>query len=99
MNLQDTMSEMLHRDLSVEEARRLADEQFGMLATYLQEQWRKDKAVIVWQIEDVKSLDETLSDQAASTILENFERNHDGSMEQMWLDLQYHIDEFKREQA
>jgi hypothetical protein len=96
MKLQETMSDMLHRDLTIEEARVLADEQFGMLATYLREQYEADKAIITWQIEDVQGLDDSLSDQAALTILKNFENHHEGSMESMWLDLQYHIDEFKR---
>lgn len=39
MNLTQTMSKMLKRDLSTEDARRLADEQFGMLATHLKEQY------------------------------------------------------------
>jgi predicted RNase H-like HicB family nuclease len=39
MNLTQTMSKMLKRDLSTDEARRLSDEQFGMLAAYLREQY------------------------------------------------------------
>ena len=37
MTLQKTISEMVGREVSVEEARRIADEQFGRLYTYLKE--------------------------------------------------------------
>lgn len=57
-----------------------------------------NKIAITWSIEDVKSLDASLTDEQAREVLHNFSRHHDGSMEQMWLDLQYHVDEFHREQ-
>lgn len=55
------------------------------------------QVAIVWSIEDVKELDESLTDEQALEVLKNFENHHEGSMEQMWLDLQYHLDEFKSE--
>jgi hypothetical protein len=97
MNLQETMSEMAHRELTLEEAKDFCNDQFGRVATYLREQYAKDKAIITWQIEDVKSLDENLTDEEAITILKSFEGCCDGSMEQMWYDLQFHVDEFKKE--
>lgn len=56
-----------------------------------------DKISLVWSIEDVKSLDSTLTDEECREVLRNFERHHEGSMEQMWLDLRYHIDCLKEE--
>ena len=53
---------------------------------------------IIWSIEDVQGLDKKLTDEQAFEVLKNFEKHHDGSMEQMWLDLRYHIDEYKREE-
>lgn len=50
---------------------------------------------IVWDIDDVKGLDDSVSDAQAMEVLRNFERHHEGSMEQMWYDLQYHLDEVK----
>ncbi len=50
---------------------------------------------IIWDIDDVKELDDSLTDEQAMDVLRAFERQHDGSMEQMWLDLQYHLDEYK----
>lgn len=59
---------------------------------------RGDAIAISWHIDDVKSLDDKLTDDEAREILANFESNHDGSMEQMWYDLQYHVDEFREAQ-
>jgi hypothetical protein len=56
-----------------------------------------DTITITWHIEDVKELDDTLTDDEARQVLASFERNHDGSMMAMWEDLQYHVDEFNRE--
>ena len=53
---------------------------------------------LIWSIEDVQGLDKKLTDEQAFEVLKNFEKHHDGSMEQMWLDLRYHIDEYKREE-
>lgn len=57
-----------------------------------------NKIAITWHIDDVKSLDDSLSDEQAREVLHNFQRHHDGSMQAMWEDLQYHVDEFHREQ-
>ena len=57
----------------------------------------KTQIAIIWSIEDVKSLDDTLTDEQAFEVLQNFEHHHEGSMEQMWHDLQYHVDEYKEE--
>lgn len=57
---------------------------------------RGDAIAISWHIDDVKSLDDTLTDKQAREILANFERNHDGSMEQMWQDLQFHVNEVEK---
>ena len=60
---------------------------------------RGDAIMISWHIDDIKGLDDSLTDDEAREILENFDRHHEGSMEAMWDDLKYHIDEFKREKA
>lgn len=54
-----------------------------------------DAIAISWHIDDVKGLDGTLTDEEAREILANFNKHHEGSMEQMWHDLQYHIDYYK----
>jgi predicted ribonuclease toxin of YeeF-YezG toxin-antitoxin module len=56
---------------------------------------RGDAIAISWHIDDVKGLDDSLTDDQAREILSNFEQNHDGSMQAMWEDLQLHIDWFK----
>lgn len=63
------------------------------------EEYENGNAVAIsWHIDDVKSLDDTLTDEQAREILANFERHHEGSMETMWEDLQYHVDNWKEEQ-
>lgn len=57
--------------------------------------WNVEDVTITWNVEDVKSLDPTLRQDECREILQVFERHHEGSMEQMWLDLQYHVDEYK----
>ena len=52
---------------------------------------------ISWHVDDVISLDSSLSVEQAKTILKSFENNHDGSMNQLWQDLQYHVNEYKRQ--
>lgn len=101
MNLQQTMSKLAHRELTLEEAKDFCNNQFGMVNTYLIEQWRENKAVIVWQIEDVQSLEggEKLTDAQALEVIKAFEKHHDGSMESMWEDLKYHLENWKDEQT
>jgi Ca2+-binding EF-hand superfamily protein len=63
---------------------------------FTQEEYDKGNAIhIDWHIDDVKSLDDTLTDDQARKILKGFERNHDGSMGSMWEDLQFHVDNFE----
>jgi hypothetical protein len=50
---------------------------------------------IVWDIEDVKSLDGDLSDDQALGILLTAEHQHDASIGVNWDVLQYWIDEFR----
>jgi len=57
----------------------------------------KKQIAIIWSIEDVKSLDDTLTDDQAFMVLQAFELNHDGSMLAMWEDLQLSLDECVRE--
>ncbi len=56
---------------------------------------RGDAVAFSWHIDDVKGLDNGLTDEQAREILSNFERRHDGSQESMWEDLQLHVDMFK----
>ncbi len=58
---------------------------------------RGDAIAISWHIDDVKGLDSSLTDEQAREILARFEKHHEGSMEAMWWDLQFHIDNFKEE--
>ena len=53
---------------------------------------------IIWDIDDVKGLDDSLTDEQAFAILKEFDKHKDGSMESMWLDLQYHIDNNRLEE-
>ena len=104
MNLQQTMSAMVGRELSLDEAKDFCNNQFGRVATYLREQEQKDKFIITWQVADVHGLLEDMeapkiTDEQAVEVLKRFERHHEGSMEQMFLDLQYHLDEWLTEQA
>ena len=58
--------------------------------------YEKGNAIdISWHIDDVKSLDKTLTDGQAREVLANFNNHHESSMESMWDDLQYHIDELR----
>lgn len=50
---------------------------------------------IIWSIDDVLGLDDSLTDEQAFEVLKRFENHHEGSMEQMWWDLEYHLDEYK----
>lgn len=59
---------------------------------------RGDAIAISWHIGDIQGLDDSLTDEQARTVLSNFERHHEGSMEAMWEDLKLHIDMFKEEQ-
>lgn len=56
----------------------------------------KRQIAIIWSIEDVQGLNSELSDEQAFEVLKRFEQHHEGSMEQMWYDLQYHVDEYGR---
>lgn len=60
---------------------------------------RGDAIAISWHIDDIKEIDPDLTDDQAREILANFDNHHEGSMESMWEDLKYHIDEFKESQA
>jgi hypothetical protein len=51
-----------------------------------------DKVTIVWQVEDVKSLHPEFTDEQCRETLARFEKHHEGSMDAMWSDLQYHAD-------
>jgi hypothetical protein len=54
---------------------------------------------ISWHIDDVKSLDNTLTDEQAREVLARFDHHHEASMETMWDDLKFHIDLYREEQA
>lgn len=56
---------------------------------------RGDAIAISWHIDDVKEFDPKLTDDEAREILANFENHHEGSMESMWDDLQFHVNNFK----
>lgn len=52
---------------------------------------------ISWHIDDVKAIDDSLNDEQARQVLANFADHHEGSMESMWDDLQYHVNNFKED--
>ena len=54
-----------------------------------------DNCTIVWMPEDVLYLDDTLTDEQASWILERMERKHDASLGITWDTIQFWIDEVK----
>lgn len=56
-----------------------------------------DTISFTWSIEDVKSIDSSLTDDEAREILANFESHHEGSMDAMWQDLDLHVGMFNRE--
>jgi hypothetical protein len=56
---------------------------------------RGDAVAISWHIDDVKSIDPSLTDDQAREVLANFERHHEGGMETMWEDLKFHVNYFK----
>lgn len=65
---------------------------------FTQEEYdRGDAIALSWHIQDVKEFDPELTDQQARQILANFADHHDGSMQAMWDDLQYHVQKFKEE--
>lgn len=74
---------------------------------YTQEVYdRGDAIAISWHIEDIRSILEqhedydpnnTLTDDECRQILAAFDKHHEGSMEAMWQDLDYHIDNFNEE--
>lgn len=55
----------------------------------------EDEISIVWSIEDVKSLDDSLTDDECREILQAAVNNHDATIGINWDVLQYHIDELK----
>ncbi len=57
-----------------------------------------DAIAISFHIDDVKGLDDTLTDEQARDILSRFERHHEGSDEALWEDLKLHIDMWKEDQ-
>ena len=55
-----------------------------------------DEISISWHIDDVKSLDESLSDDDCRVILQRAEHDHDATIGINWEVLQYYIDEYKK---
>ena len=55
-----------------------------------------DEISITWCVEDVKSLDENLTDDECRQVLQMALRNHDATIGVNWDVLQCHIDELKR---
>lgn len=56
-----------------------------------------DTVSFSWHIEDVKSINDKLTDEQAREVLGNFEKHHEGSMEAMWEDLAYHVREVQND--
>lgn len=64
----------------------------------MHEQLAKEKKIaFVWGVEDVIGLDPSLTEEQAWEVLQAFEHHHEGSMESMWADLEFHISRFKEE--
>lgn len=56
-----------------------------------------DSISLVWHIDDILSLDDSLTDDEAREILQAVEHGHDASIGVNWDTLEYYIDDFKRE--
>lgn len=57
-----------------------------------------DEISITWHIEDVKSLDESLTDQDAKEILQYVNRRHDATIGVNWDMIQSCVNEWKEDQ-
>lgn len=54
-----------------------------------------DAIAFSWHIDDVKSIDSSLTDEQAREVLSNFNSYHDGSQEAMWEDLKINVNWYK----
>ena len=56
----------------------------------------KDEISITWHIDDVKSLDDSLTDKQCREVLQMAKNKHDAIIGINWDTLQYHIDELRK---
>jgi hypothetical protein len=54
-----------------------------------------DEISITWHIDDVKSLDNKLTDDQAREVLQLVKNNHDATIGVNWDNIQFHIDGLK----
>lgn len=93
-NLQQTMSAMAGRELTLEEAKDFCNDQFGRVATYLREQYEADKCVIYWTAEDIHAVsDDEISEEQCTEILKNLERNFDANAGIDWDTLRAEVED------
>ena len=57
----------------------------------------EDNCTIVWMPEDVLSLDDTLTDDQVSWVLDYMERKHDATLGISWDTIQWLIEEVKQD--
>ena len=57
----------------------------------------EDNCTIVWMPEDVLALDDTLTDEQVSWVLERMEHKHDATLGISWDTVEYWIQEVKRD--
>lgn len=60
--------------------------------------YSRDTIELSWHIDDVKSLDDSLTDEQARQILQMVKHNHDASIGVNWETLEVNIDMFKADQ-
>jgi len=67
---------------------------------FTKETYNKGNAIAFsWHIDDVKSIQNSLTDEQAREILARFENNHNGSHEAMWEDLRLSVDWYKENKS
>ena len=55
MNLQDTVSKILKKEVTLEEAKDFANNQFGVLSTFLKEELNKENKELIGIVKEVSS--------------------------------------------
>lgn len=110
MTLQETVSKIVGKEVTIEFAMEFANNQFGLLATYLREKSEMsiDKAKetlsdngyfgITWTLPDIIQRAEDdgyiIDEKQAKQIAKNIDRAHDCNIGIDWNNITYHIEEY-----
>lgn len=62
-------------------------------------EYYEKNCTIVWMADDVLSLDNTLTDEQVSWVLERMESKHDASLGISWDTIEFYISEVKRNES